>query len=131
IVFDLLARNGKDLRDRPYRKRRRKLEKLLARGLPDGLVLTPPPPDAPAARSWMLGHGGTGIEGVVAKRLEQPYRPGVRAWHKLRTRLTAEAVVGGVIGPADAPRVLILGRCDAHGRLRVAGRSTQLRPAAS
>src|SRR6187455_2355081 len=29
VVFDLLARNGKDLRDRPYGKRRRKLEKLL------------------------------------------------------------------------------------------------------
>ena len=29
VVFDLLARNGKDLRDRPYWKRRRKLEKLL------------------------------------------------------------------------------------------------------
>jgi ATP-dependent DNA ligase len=28
VVFDLLARNGKDLRERPYWKRRRKLEKL-------------------------------------------------------------------------------------------------------
>jgi ATP-dependent DNA ligase len=69
-------------------------------------VLTPVTTDLTVARSWMLGHGATGIEGVVAKRLNQPYRPGVRAWHKLRTRLTAEAVVGGVIGPADAPREL-------------------------
>ena len=53
--------DGRDQRDRPYRKRRRKLEKLLARGLPDGLVLTPATTDAAVARSWMLGHA-TGIE---------------------------------------------------------------------
>jgi ATP-dependent DNA ligase len=72
IVFDVLAHDGRDQRDRPYRKRRRKLEKLLAHGLPDGLVLTPAATDAAVARSWMLGCGTTGIEGVVAKRLDQP-----------------------------------------------------------
>ena len=39
VVFDLLARNGEDLRNRPYWKRRRKLEKLLGGHLPDRLVL--------------------------------------------------------------------------------------------
>jgi ATP-dependent DNA ligase len=78
----------------------------------------------------MLRHGAAGIEGVVAKRQDQPYRPGVRAWHKLRSRVSAEAVVGGVIGPAGAPRELILGRFDEQGRLRIAGRSTGLRPSA-
>ena len=51
IVFDLLARNGKDLRGRPYWKRRRKLEKLLGGGLPDGLVLTPATIDPAVART--------------------------------------------------------------------------------
>jgi ATP-dependent DNA ligase len=130
-VFDLLAHDGRDQRDRPYQKRRRKLDKLVRRGLPDGLVLTPATTDATVARTWTLGHAGTGLEGVVAKRLEQPYRPGARAWHKLRTRVTAEAVVGGAIGPADAPRELILGRLDGQGRLRIASRTTQLSPASS
>ena len=85
IVFNLLARNGTDPRARPYRKRRRKLEKLLGRGLPAGLVLTPATTDSAVARAWMLAHTGTGLEGVVAKRLDQPYRPGQRAWQKLRT----------------------------------------------
>ena len=40
--------------------------------------------------------------------------------------MTAEAVVGGVIGPLDAPEVLILGRVDGGGRLRVAGRTRRL-----
>jgi ATP-dependent DNA ligase len=131
IVFDLLAHHGRDQRDRPYWKRRRKVEKLLAHGLPDGLVLTPATTDVAVARSWMLGQGATGIEGVVAKRFDQPYRPGVRAWQKLRTRVTAEAVVGGAIGPVDAPRELILGRFDERGRLRIAGRTTALRSPSS
>ena len=75
IVFDLLAHEGRDQRDRPYRKRRRKLEKLLARGLPDGLVLTPATTDAAVASSWMLGHGATGIE--VRRR---PILPGRYEW---------------------------------------------------
>ena len=112
MVFDLLARSGKDLRDRPYLERRAEAGEAPGRGLPHGLVLTPATTDPAVARSWMLGHGGSGIEGVVAKRLDQPYRPGVRGWQKLRTRITAEAVVGGIIGPVDAPRELILGRHD-------------------
>jgi hypothetical protein len=55
----------------------------------------------------------------------------VRAWQKLRTRVTAEAVVGGAIGPVDAPRELILGRFDERGRLRIAGRTTALRSPSS
>jgi ATP-dependent DNA ligase len=53
-------------------ERRRKLEKLLGRGLPDGLVLTPAATDPAVARTWMLAHPGPGLEGVVAKRLDQP-----------------------------------------------------------
>jgi ATP-dependent DNA ligase len=130
VVFDLLARDGMALLDRPYAKRRRKLEKLAARGLPDGLVLTPATTDVAVARSWILGHAHTGIEGVVAKRLDQPYRPGHRTWQKLRTRITAEAIVGGVTGLVDAPQDLVLGRYQ-QGRLRIAGRTTALPSAAS
>ena len=61
VVFDLLGHDGRDQRDRPYRKRRRKLEKLLARAWLDGLVPTPSTTDAAVASSWMLGHA-TGIE---------------------------------------------------------------------
>ena len=47
---------------------------------------------------------------MVAKRLDQPYRPGRRGWQKVRTRITAEAVVGGITGPLEVPQELILGR---------------------
>jgi hypothetical protein len=52
----------------------------------------------------------------------------VRGWQKLRTRITAEAIVGGVTGPVHAAQELILGRPDQAGRLRIAGRTTALRP---
>jgi hypothetical protein len=43
---------------RPSRRRRRKLEKLVSRGLPDRLVLTPATTDVAVTRTWMLGHSG-------------------------------------------------------------------------
>jgi ATP-dependent DNA ligase len=130
VVFDLLARKGFDLRTRPYRKRRRALEKLLARHLPDRLALMPMTTDVAAAELWMVDHCAAGIEGVVAKRLDQAYRPGGRTWRKVRTRTTAEAVVGGVIGPAVQPDALIVGCRDTIGRLRVSGGTTPLSPSA-
>jgi hypothetical protein len=39
---------------------------------------------------------------VVAKRVDQPYRAGLRAWQKVKPRVTAEALVGGVTGPINA-----------------------------
>jgi ATP-dependent DNA ligase len=75
VVFDLLARQGVDLRTRPYHKRRRALEKLLDRHLPDRVVLMPMTTDLAAAHLWMVDHCAAGIEGVVAKRLDQAYGP--------------------------------------------------------
>jgi ATP-dependent DNA ligase len=78
------------------------------------------------ARAWLTNHSAAGIEGVVAKRLDQPYRPGDRTWRKIWTRLTADAVVGGVLGSIARPEALIVGRYDEGGRLRVAGRTPPL-----
>jgi ATP-dependent DNA ligase len=116
--------------DEPYRARRALLEDLLGRQLPHGLVLMPATTDPAVARAWLINHSATGIEGVVAKRLDQPYRAGGRTWRKIRTRLTLEAVVGGVLGSIARPEALNLGRNDTSGRLRVASRTTPLpRPA--
>jgi ATP-dependent DNA ligase len=68
----------------------------------------------------------TPMEGVVVKHREHGYRPRRRSWWKVRTRVTADAVVGGVIGALDAPDALLLGLPDERGRLRVAGRTAPL-----
>ncbi|GAA4557704.1 hypothetical protein [Pseudonocardia xishanensis] len=130
VAFDVLADRGRDIRGEPYRDRRRRLEDLLAsaRG---ALRLMPASTDVAVARAWMVDHGGRGVEGVVAKRLDHGYRPRSRFWSKHRTRLSADAIIGGVIGPVEAPTALVLGRHDDRGRLRVVGRTVALQRHAS
>jgi ATP-dependent DNA ligase len=94
------------------------------------LTLMPMTTDLAAAQLWMVDHCAAGIEGVVAKRLAHVYRPAGRTWRKVRTRTTAEAVVGGVLGLAVQPDALIVGCRDASGWLRVSGRTTPLSPSA-
>lgn len=51
------------------------------------------------------------------------YRLGARGWDRLRTRTTAEAVIGAVTGTCHSPTSLLLGRFGASsGVLRAAGR---------
>jgi hypothetical protein len=66
------------------------------------------------------------VEGVVVKHREHGYRPRRRSWIKVRTRMTADAVVGGLIGPLNVPEALLLGLPDERGRLRVAARTGSL-----
>lgn len=129
VVFDVLAVAGQDLRGRPYGARREHLEHLL-RDAVAPLATMPATRDLAGAHAWMTEHVDAGIEGVVVKDVRRGYRPGRTAWEKVRTHTTAEAVVGGVLGPLDAPEVLLLGRRGLDGRLRVAGRTGPLPPAA-
>jgi ATP-dependent DNA ligase len=125
VVFDVLCVAGRDLRGMPYRKRRKRLRQLLADARPP-LMLMPATRELVGARAWLRDHAAAGVEGVVVKHREHGYRPRRRSWWKVRTRVTADAVVGGVIGSLDAPEALLLGRPDGHGRLRVAGRTGPL-----
>jgi ATP-dependent DNA ligase len=124
-VFDILAVGVDDLRGLPYVQRRSLAADLLTAVTPP-LALMPMTTEQAGAQTWLTDHTAAGIEGVVVKHLTHAYRPARRTWQKVRTRVTAEAVVGGVIGPLDAPEVLILGRVDDGGRLRVAGRTGRL-----
>ena len=125
VAFDVLTVAGRDLRSAPYRKRRTRLRKLLADVRPP-LALMPATRELTGARAWMRDHTQAGVEGVVVKHREHGYRPRRRCWWKVRTRTTADAVVGGVIGPLNAPEALLLGLPDGRGRLRVAGRTGPL-----
>ena len=71
--------------------------------------------DLAGAQAWMSQHTAAGIEGVVVKDRGHGYRPGRRSWMKVRTRTTVEAIVGGVLGPLNAPEALLLGRHDEAG----------------
>ncbi|MFC7304832.1 ATP-dependent DNA ligase [Streptomyces monticola] len=106
-AFDLLAEAGTDLRTRPYTERRHRLVALLE---PLGPPLQPVPmtTDRALATTWYESLRATGIEGLVAKRLDQGYRAGRRSWLKLRHSDTRDAVVVGFTGTPARPQALVL-----------------------
>jgi ATP-dependent DNA ligase len=118
IAFDLLASGDDVLLERPYAERRAALEAL---GL-DGVELTPVVRDPEGAADWLLHE-----EGVIAKEVDAPYRPGERVGMvKVKRVRTIDAVVlGWRPGKAEATvGALILGLYGADGRLREVGHSS-------
>jgi ATP-dependent DNA ligase len=120
MLFDALetAADG-TLLDRPLAARRAALEALVpALGPPPGVRLSPYTRDRAAAEGW-LAEVGAAIDGVVAKRIDAPYRPGEREMLKVKRLRTADCVVGGFRYEEGEPVVgsLLLGLYDAEGRL--------------
>ncbi len=123
VAFDLLRRFGVDLTARPYVERRATLD----RWLDDHPEWTQSPyfDDGPATLAAAREHG---LEGVVAKRLASPYRPGVRGpdWMKLRLVRAGDFVVIGWEAADRRPGELssvLLGYFPAGGgELRYAGK---------
>ncbi|MEV4539298.1 ATP-dependent DNA ligase [Asanoa sp. NPDC049518] len=125
VVFDVLATGDASWLPAPLVERRALLEELMTE-TPANLVLCPHTTDPAVAREWIETWTDTGIEGVVAKRRDQPYRIGRSGWRKLRVRTTAEAVVAGVTGWITAPQTVLIGRYDSYDRLRCVDRITAL-----
>jgi bifunctional non-homologous end joining protein LigD len=106
VIFDLLHLDGRCVRDLPYVERRELL---------DGLGL-----DGPRWRTPRYRNGGgadlleaarrQGLEGIVAKRCDSPYRPGKRTgeWIKTRVWRRQEFVIGGYI-PGEGRRAKRVG----------------------
>jgi len=90
-VFDVLSLNGRSLIGIPYRDRRRVLEALAAEsGITVPALL---PGDGKQALKLSASRG---LEGVVAKSLDSPYRYGRSpTWVKHKHFHTADAVIGG------------------------------------
>jgi len=127
VAFDVLQLAGDDLTARPFSERRRMLEDLVARlGAQPLLHVTPQTDDRELALRWLRGHLSAGIEGVVAKRALDRYRPGERAWVKVKGERTVDAVVCGYIGSLAQPR-LVLGLFSADGDLYGFGSTYPLR----
>ncbi|OAH15944.1 DNA ligase C1 [Streptomyces jeddahensis] len=122
----MLRLAGQDTISWPYRRRRAALEELFVEhGLTAPWALCPSTTDPDTAREW-LSWTAVGLEGLVFKRLDDPYRPAVRGWQKHKVRETTEAIVGAVTGTLAAPRSLLLGRYDTGERLQYTGRTTSL-----
>src|SRR6266567_8933216 len=94
LVFDLLQLDGRPLLDLAYRYRRALLDALALTGPYWQTPPSFPGEDFPAVQSVSAGHG---MEGVVAKRLNSKYLPGVRTdqWRKIKNHRRQEVVVAG------------------------------------
>ncbi|NMO51946.1 ATP-dependent DNA ligase [Actinoplanes sp. TBRC 11911] len=120
VAFDLLHDVDGDLRERPLRERRGRLEALLA-GAATALQVCPQTTSYDEALLWLEAYRSLGSEGIVIKDLAGRYRR--TGWWKYKLRVTAEAIVGGITEP---PVSLLLGRFDDEGRLRYVGRTGML-----
>jgi hypothetical protein len=83
FVFDLLGVEGLATTAQPYLQRRALLDELVAENEQVRLVATFEDGEALFAAVCERG-----LEGVVAKRLCDPYRPGERLWVKMKNRAT-------------------------------------------
>jgi ATP-dependent DNA ligase len=110
IVFDVLHDGVTDLRTRPFRMRRQRLERLGASLVPP-LQVVPGTADLDLARQWLedYGQADVGVEGLVVKGLAGTYQPGVRGWVKHKVRDTIEVIVGAVIGSPESAERLVIG----------------------
>ncbi len=123
VAFDLLASEGRDLRNEPQRERRRLLERLLRKVAPP-IYLTPMTHDRAVAAEWLARFEGAGLDGVVAKPADGRYEPGKRAMIKVKHARTADCVVAGFRwykDTDDAVGSLLLGLYDDAGRLHHVG----------
>jgi ATP-dependent DNA ligase len=134
IVFDLLAdERGKSLLDETLEERRPKLEKFADRVFAghDQIRLSPATKRLAQAKKW-LGAAGGNLDGIIAKRIDMPYRSGERdGMQKIKRRRTADCVVGG-FRYAEGQRVigsLLLGLYDDEGLLHHVGFTSSFKAA--
>ena len=122
MLFDLLSFGGKDLSNAPLAERRAALERFHAGLAVRQLKLSPATRDRDAALGWLQRSGGA-LDGVIAKRLDQPYKSGERAMVKVKPERTADCVVGG-FRYAEKRKIvgsLLLGLYDEAGLLHHVG----------
>jgi ATP-dependent DNA ligase len=129
-TFDLLAEGKQKLLALPFAERRERLAKLIAglggrkKTAAGSMELTPLGLTVAKAEPWLKSG-----EGVIAKQLDAPYRPGERkGMVKVKRMRTADCVVvGWRVGKEEGTvGSLILGLYD-KGELRVVGHTSGFR----
>jgi ATP-dependent DNA ligase len=126
VAFDLLKnRNGRVLLGEPFEHRREELDSFF-RKIPktSGLIKSRATRSRTQALKW-LRDAGHGLDGIVAKQLDLPYRPGERAMQKYKLWKTVDCIVGGYYPVRGGSHVeyLLLGLYDRQGRLNYLGRA--------
>jgi ATP-dependent DNA ligase len=124
LAFDLLATEDQVLMELPFSQRREALEQF---PFAAPVELTPCVRSATDAERWLRS-----AEGVIAKELDAPYRPGAReGMAKIKRVRTIDAVVIGWRPGKEERTVgsLILGLYDEAGELCTVGHTSGLKAA--
>ncbi|MDX6355709.1 MAG: hypothetical protein QOF98_2612, partial [Streptomyces sp.] len=110
VAFDLLALGDVSLMDLPQRDRREALAAAL-RDAAAPVFTAPVTEDIAVAQGWFEQFEGAGLDGVVAKPLDLPYRPNERVMIKVKHERTADCVLAGLRLHKSGPVVgsLLLG----------------------
>ena len=124
VAWDLLALGDEDLREAPLAARRERLERALDGAVPP-VHLSPATQDRALAEDWFRRFEGAGLDGVMAKQLDAPYRPGERTMIKVKHARTADCVVAGFRWHKNGKNTmvgsLLLGLYDDAGTLHHVG----------
>jgi len=135
FAFDLLYRpvaglRGKVIHDLPLQDRREELEKFFE-SIPavSSIKLSPATIERSAAVEWFENYGSMGLDGIIAKLLDEPYHSGDRdGMVKVKHMKEADCVVGGFrygTGSKDIS-TLLLGLYDDEGVLHHIGHCSSL-----
>jgi len=121
MAFDLLYQDFESVIDEPLRTRRRRLAEIVDAFASPRVLLS----------EGIEGHGRamfeeTGrrqLEGIVAKHLDSPYRPGRRAetWVKAKHRVTAHCLIVGFLPRGENDFKSLIIALDDDGELRCVG----------
>ncbi|MCG2617018.1 DNA ligase D [Terrimonas sp. NA20] len=92
-VFDILWLDGKDLTGLPLNQRR----SILKDHLPNDGIIRMSESFGATASELLKAAGEMGLEGIIAKKTDSEYTPGIRTreWVKMKTSLRHEVVIGG------------------------------------
>ena len=126
VAFDLLALGDRDVRPLPLAERRALLNDALAdvRTRSNGSVrVTPATTSRDLAADWFIRFEAAGCDGIMAKKLSDPYVENKRTMIKVKHQRTVDCVVagfrwhkhGGIVGS------LLLGLYGSGGRLNHVG----------
>ena len=121
-VFDVLWLDGRDLMAAPLSRRRSLLSKILPQNSP---IRESHSFDTPATK-FLAAAQKMGLEGIIAKREDSPYRPGDRSrdWLKIKVQKRQEVVIGGFTHNEGSPKLfsaLLIGVYE-QGKLNYIGK---------
>lgn len=97
FTFDLLYLNGKDITSLPYKERRKKLSEIISN---DGKILIAKEEilhSADELKKMFEEQIAAGLEGVMVKKLDAPYKAGNRGFHWVKFKRSAAGELSDTI----------------------------------